>query len=79
MEFFHFDPSQRNLISSNLRLYSDRLQHLFIGHSVATLSAVRQMKLRALALQFIYTVRGSNASALAQCEHLLAEIEDVQK
>jgi hypothetical protein len=40
---------------------------------------VRQMKLRALALQFIYTVRGSNASALAQCEHLLAEIEDVQK
>ncbi|XP_065337471.1 integrator complex subunit 4 [Cloeon dipterum] len=55
-----------------------RLQHVFVGHSGATLSSVRQIKLRALALQLVFTVRGSNASALAQCEHFLAEVEDVQ-
>ncbi|XP_059486442.1 integrator complex subunit 4 [Neocloeon triangulifer] len=55
-----------------------RLQHVFVGHNDATMSAVRQIKLRALALQLVFTVRGSNASALAQCEHFLAEVEDVQ-
>jgi len=62
-----------------LSRYNFRLQHVFVGHSVATMSAVRQMKLRALALQLVFTVRGSNASALAQCEHFLAEVEDVQQ
>jgi integrator complex subunit 4 len=35
--------------------------------------------LRALALNLVYIVRGSNASALAPCHHFLTVVEDMQR
>lgn len=43
------------------------------------LAAVKQFKLKALALQFVYIVRASNSSALALCEHFLEQVEDTQR
>jgi len=43
------------------------------------LAAVKQFKLKALALQLVYIVRASNSSALALCEHFLEQIEDTQR
>lgn len=56
-----------------------RLQHVFVGHTECVTNAVRQLKLRALALQLLYTVHGSNASALALCEHFLNELDALQR
>ncbi|KAF4521167.1 hypothetical protein B566_EDAN011617 [Ephemera danica] len=56
-----------------------RLQHVFVGHNDCVTNAVRQLKLRALALQLLYTVHGSNASALALCEHFLNELDALQR
>ncbi|XP_067013887.2 integrator complex subunit 4 isoform X2 [Anabrus simplex] len=56
-----------------------KLQYLFIGLQEEELAAVRQFKLKALALQLVYIVRGSNSSALALCEHFLEQVEDTQR
>lgn len=56
-----------------------RLQHLFVGLKEEDLAAVKQFKLKALALQLVYIVRASNSSALALCEHFLEQIEDTQR
>lgn len=55
------------------------MQYKFNGLSKEEYSTVIQLKLRALALQLVYIVRGSNASALAACQNLLEQAETVQK
>nr|CAD7395237.1 unnamed protein product [Timema cristinae] len=56
-----------------------KLQHLYVGLNTEDLSCVKQFKLKALALQLVYIVRGSNFSALALCEHFLETVEDTQR
>lgn len=55
------------------------LQHLFVGLSAVESCAVKQFRLRALALNLVYIVKGSNASALAPCHHFLSIVEDMHK
>jgi len=52
---------------------------LFVGLKEVDLAAVKQFKLKALALQLVYIVRASNSSALALCEHFLEQVEDTQR
>jgi len=68
----------RNSITQLLQ-HCLKLQHLFVGLKEVDLAAVKQFKLKALALQLVYIVRASNSSALALCEHFLEQIEDTQR
>nr|XP_023015747.1 integrator complex subunit 4 [Leptinotarsa decemlineata] len=56
-----------------------KLQFFFVGLSSVEQCAVKQFRLRALALNLVYIVKGSNASALAPCHHFLTVVEDMQK
>lgn len=56
-----------------------KLQHLFVGLSTNEYLAVKQLRLRALGLNLVYIVKGSNASALAPCHHFLSAVEEMQK
>ncbi|XP_075235890.1 integrator complex subunit 4 [Lycorma delicatula] len=56
-----------------------KLQYLFSGLSVKDLAAVKQLKLKTLALQLVYIVRASNLSALAPCDNFLMQVEDTQR
>ncbi|CAH0557840.1 unnamed protein product [Brassicogethes aeneus] len=56
-----------------------KLQFFFVGLSPVEECAVKQFRLRALALNLVYIVKGSNASALAPCHHFLTVVEDMQK
>lgn len=55
------------------------MQYRFSGLTPSENAIIMQMKLRALAFQLVYIVRGSNASALASCQFLLEQAEGVQK
>jgi len=55
------------------------MQYGFTGLSSAEFATILQLKLRAVALNLVYIVRGSNASALALCQSLLEQAEKVQK
>ncbi|XP_069683725.1 integrator complex subunit 4 [Periplaneta americana] len=68
----------RNSITQLLQ-HCLKLQHLFVGLKEEDLAAVKQFKLKALALQLVYIVRASNSSALALCEHFLEQVEDTQR
>lgn len=68
----------RNSITQLLQ-HCLKLQHLFVGLKEVDLAAVKQFKLKALALQLVYIVRASNSSALALCEHFLEQVEDTQR
>lgn len=68
----------KNAVEQILQL-SFRLSHMFTGLSPTEIVAVKQMRLKAFALQLVYIVRGSNSSALALCEHLLDQVESLQK
>ncbi|KAG8251769.1 Integrator complex subunit 4 [Homalodisca vitripennis] len=50
------------------------LQHLFTGLRSADKATVKQFKLKTLALQLVHVVRASNHSALALCQHFLAQV-----
>jgi len=50
-----------------------------MGLKEVDLVAVKQFKLKALALQLVCIVRASNSSALALCEHFLEQVEDTQR
>ncbi|KAL1427781.1 hypothetical protein MTO96_003125 [Rhipicephalus appendiculatus] len=54
------------------------LQHQFLGLERAEEGALRQLRLRALALQLVVVIRGSNASALGLCEAFLEQLETLQ-
>ncbi|CAG9865327.1 unnamed protein product [Phyllotreta striolata] len=56
-----------------------KLQYLFVGLGPSEQCAVKQLRLQALALNLVYVVKGSNASALAPCHHFLTVVEDMQK
>ncbi|KAJ8964137.1 hypothetical protein NQ314_005105 [Rhamnusium bicolor] len=63
----------------NLLHHCLKLQFFFVGLSPIEKCAVKQFRLRALALNLVYIVKGSNASALAPCHHFLTVVEDMQK
>lgn len=56
-----------------------RLQHMFMNLGPVELGAVKQFKIKALALQLVYIVTGSNSSALSLCDHFLMQVEGMQK
>ncbi|XP_071440620.1 integrator complex subunit 4 [Hetaerina americana] len=56
-----------------------KLQHLFVGLGEAESGAARQLKVRALALHLVHVVLGSNASALALCDHFLEQVDSLQR
>ena len=56
-----------------------KMQYGFNGLTPEEFAVVLQLKLRALAFQLVYIVKGSNASALATCQNLLEQTENVQK
>jgi integrator complex subunit 4 len=56
-----------------------KMHYCFSGLSVQENAVILQLKLRALAFQLVYIVRGSNQSALASCQYLLEQAEGVQK
>ncbi|KAF7284883.1 integrator complex subunit 4 [Rhynchophorus ferrugineus] len=63
----------------NLLEHCLKLQFFFVGLSPAEQCAVKQFRLRALALNLVYIVKGSNSSALAPCHHFLTAVEGMQK
>ncbi|KAL1140378.1 hypothetical protein AAG570_000310 [Ranatra chinensis] len=68
----------KNSIAQLLTL-SLKLQYLFVGLKKRELAAVKQFKIKALALHLVYIVRVSNLSALALCEHFLTVVENTQR
>ncbi|XP_072398264.1 integrator complex subunit 4 [Diabrotica undecimpunctata] len=56
-----------------------KLQFFFVGLSSVEQCSVKQLRLQALALNLVYIVKGSNASALAPCHHFLTVVEDMQR
>ncbi|KAH7986011.1 hypothetical protein HPB49_026163 [Dermacentor silvarum] len=54
------------------------LQHQFLGLERAEEGSLRQLRLRALALQLVVVIRGSNASALGLCEAFIEQLENLQ-
>ncbi|KAL3280766.1 hypothetical protein HHI36_003998 [Cryptolaemus montrouzieri] len=62
----------------NLLEHCLKLQFFFVGLSPADKCAVKQFHLKALALNLVYIVKGSNSSALAPCHHFLTMVENMQ-
>lgn len=56
-----------------------KMQYGFVGLTPKECGVITQLKLRSLALQLVYIVRGSNQSALATCQTLVEQAEAVQK
>ncbi|XP_076344076.1 integrator complex subunit 4 [Tachypleus tridentatus] len=54
------------------------LNHQFLGLRYSEMARVRQLRLRALALQLVVVIRGSNVSALGLCESFLEQVEVLQ-
>lgn len=52
---------------------------MFIGLNPSEKATILQMRLKVFALHLVYVVRGSNASALALCDHFLNQMENLQK
>lgn len=60
------------------------MQYLFIGLSSTDLAAIKQFKLKALALLLVFVVKTTNQltttqSARALCHHFLTQIDEVNK
>ncbi|KAL1514289.1 hypothetical protein ABEB36_003569 [Hypothenemus hampei] len=73
---------QQNTLKTNIQIlleYCLKLQFFFVGLSAAEQCAVKQFRLRALALHLIFIVKGSNSSALAPCNNFLIAVEEMQK
>ncbi|RZF35188.1 hypothetical protein LSTR_LSTR012626 [Laodelphax striatellus] len=68
----------RNSIAHLLQLCL-KLEYLFAGLDEKDLAAVKQLKLRTLALQLVYIVRASNLSALALCDNFLLQVESTER
>lgn len=73
-----FNEPLKQQIRSFLQLCL-KMQYSFSGLSPQEFAVVLQLKLRALAFQLVYIVKGSNASALASCQFLVEQAEAVQK
>ncbi|XP_048522267.1 integrator complex subunit 4-like [Dendroctonus ponderosae] len=73
---------QQNTLKTNIQIlleYCLKLQFFFVGLNAEEQCAVKQFRLRALALNLVYIVKGSNSSALAPCHHFLTAVEEMQK
>lgn len=73
---------QLNTLKTNIQNLLEhclKLQFFFVGLNSAEQCAVKQFRLRALALNLVYIVKGSNSSALAPCHHFLTAVEGMQK
>lgn len=73
---------QANNLKTNIKNLLDyclKLQFFFVGLSPIEECTVKMFRLRALALNLVYIVKGMNASALAPCHHFLTVVEDMQK
>ncbi|XP_050295660.1 integrator complex subunit 4 [Anthonomus grandis grandis] len=73
---------QQNTLKTNIQILLEhclKLQFFFVGLNAEEQCAVKQFRLRALALNLVYIVKGSNASALAPCFHFLTAVEEMQK
>ncbi|KAF5275636.1 hypothetical protein FQA39_LY06748 [Lamprigera yunnana] len=73
---------QANILKTNIQQLLEncaKMQYLFVGLGYSESCCVKQFRLRALALNLIYIVKGSNASALAPCHHFLAAVEELQQ
>ncbi|XP_039300674.1 integrator complex subunit 4-like, partial [Nilaparvata lugens] len=68
----------RNSIAHLLQLCL-KLEYLFAGLDEKDVAAVKQLKLRTLALQLVYIVRASNLSALALCDNFLLQVESTER
>ncbi|XP_045472488.1 integrator complex subunit 4 [Harmonia axyridis] len=62
----------------NLLEHCLKLQFFFVGLSAEDKCAVKQLHMKALALNLIYIVKGSNSSALAPCHNFLNMVEVLQ-
>lgn len=74
-------PLQSNAVKSLLEQLLQQtfvLQRQFLGLQAGEEGALRQLRLRALALQLVVVIRGSNASALGLCEAFLEQLEALQ-
>ncbi|KAK4880692.1 hypothetical protein RN001_008838 [Aquatica leii] len=73
---------QANILKTNIQQLLEKcskMQYLFVGLGPYESCSVKQFRLRALALNLIYIVKGSNASALAPCHQFLAAVEEMQR
>lgn len=68
----------KNAVKQILRM-SFQLGHTFSGLSHAEMGLIHQIRLRALALQLVYIVCGSNSAALALCEYFLDQVDNLQR
>lgn len=50
-----------------------------MGVNDTDICAVKQFRLKALAIHLVFVVRASNASALAPCHHFLAAVEETDR
>ena len=55
------------------------MQHLFVGLTKSDMAAVKQFKLKALALLLVYIVKATNQSARALCHQFLSQVDEINK
>lgn len=55
------------------------MQHLFVGLTKSDMAAVKQFKLKALALLLVYVVKATNQSARALCHQFLSQVDEINK
>ncbi|EEC20489.1 integrator complex subunit, putative [Ixodes scapularis] len=81
LNFSAASPLQSNALKSLLEQLLQQtlsLNHQFLGLERQEEAALRQLRLRALALQLVVVIRGSNSSALGLCEAFLDQVELLQ-
>ncbi|GFY47093.1 integrator complex subunit 4 [Trichonephila inaurata madagascariensis] len=75
-------PLQSSSLKSSLEQLlqlSFCLSHQFLGLSSEEIICLRQLRLRALSLQLMVLIRGSNTSALGPCEAFLEQVDSLQR
>uniref|UniRef100_A0A2L2YE14 Integrator complex subunit 4 n=2 Tax=Parasteatoda tepidariorum TaxID=114398 RepID=A0A2L2YE14_PARTP len=75
-------PLQSSTLKSSLEKLlqlSFCLSHQFLGLNSEEIICLRQLRLRALSLQLMVLIRGSNTSALGPCEAFLEQVDSLQR
>ncbi|GBM31165.1 Integrator complex subunit 4 [Araneus ventricosus] len=75
-------PLQSSSLKSSLEQLlqlSFCLSHQFLGLNSEEIICLRQLRLRALSLQLMVLIRGSNTSALGPCEAFLEQVDSLQR
>lgn len=79
---FLLSPLQSSALKSSLEQLlqlSFCLSHQFLGLNSEEIICLRQLRLRALSLQLMVLIRGSNTSALGPCEAFLEQVDSLQR